>query len=187
MEPVRNRKLNITIKNTLDPDAEGSLITARSPRLKTVIKSVAHDCNIGILKVHAAGVGARPGILAEVAACITNNGINIKAVVTSQTCISLLLSGPDLSRGVAALKTLRPKPFRRLEPVTDIALISIVGEGLSTQMGIAADCFTAVARAGVNVEMISFGPSRAALYFLTKKKNLAPAVNAIHATFFTCR
>jgi aspartate kinase len=186
VEPVRTRKLNIAIKNTLNPEAEGSLITARSPRLKTVIKSVAHDCNIGILKVHAAGVGARPGILAEVATCITDSEINIKAVVTSQTCISLLLAGQDLVPGVAALKTLRPKPFRRLEQVTDIALISIVGEGLITQKGIAADCFSAVARAGVNVEMISFGPSRAALYFLTKKKNLKQAVNAIHATFFTC-
>lgn len=186
VEPLRTRKLNIAIKNTLNPNADGSLITARSPRLKTVIKSVAHDCNIGILKVHAAGVGARPGVLAEVATGISGSGINIKAVVTSQTCISLLLAAQDLDAGVAALKTLRPKPFRRLEPVTDIALISIVGEGLMTQKGIAADCFSAVARAGVNVEMISFGPSRAALYFLTKKKNLTQAVNAIHAIFFTC-
>lgn len=186
VEPVRTRKLNIAIKNTLNPDARGSLITARSPRIDTVIKSVAHDCNIGILKVHAAGVGARPGILAEVATCITDKGINIKAVVTSQTCISLLLSGQDLAPGAAALKTLHPKPFRRLEPVTDIALISIVGEGLGSQKGIAANCFSAVARAGVNVEMISFGPSRAALYFLTKKKSLKKAVNAIHTTFFTC-
>jgi len=186
VEPVRTRKLNITIKNTLNPDVKGSLITARSPRLKTVIKSVAHDCNIGILKVHAAGVGDRPGILAEVATCITNNGINIKAVVTSQTCISLLLAGEDLTPGAAALKTLKPKPFRRLEPVEDIALICIVGEGLLRQKGIAANCFAAVAEAGVNVEMISFGPSRAALYFLTKKSNLKKAVNAIHGRFFTC-
>lgn len=187
VEPVRARKLNIAIKNTLDPDAQGSLITARSPRIKTVIKSVAHDCNIGILKVHAAGVGARPGILAEVATCITGNGLNIKAVVTSQTCISLLLAAQDLPLGVAALKTLRPRPFRRLEPVSDIALISIVGEGLLAQKGIAANCFSAVAKAGVNVEMISFGPSRAALYFLTNKKNLKKAVNAIHDIFFTCK
>ena len=186
VEPVRSRKLDIAIKNTLNPDAKGSLITASSPRLKTIIKSVAHDCNIGILKVHAAGVGARPGILAEVATCIADHGINIKSVVTSQTCISLLLAGQDMDPGMAALKTLKPRPFRCLEPVADIALISIVGDGLLTQKGIAADCFSAVSRAGVNVEMISFGPSRAALYFLTKKRNLKKAVNAIHGSFFSC-
>jgi aspartate kinase len=43
VEPVRTRKLDIAIKNTLNPDAKGSLITANSPRLKTIIKSVAHD------------------------------------------------------------------------------------------------------------------------------------------------
>jgi len=60
-----------------------------------------------------------------------------------------------------------------------------VGEGLFQKKGIAASCFTAVSTAGVNVEMISFGPSRAALYFLAKTKDLNKAVNAIHSTFFS--
>jgi len=185
MEPVRRKKIKIEIKNTLNPDAPGSLITARSPRHKSIIKSVAHDTDIGILKVHASGVGARPGILALVAGSLTDNGINIKSVVTSQTCISLLLAGSDLEAGRQALKTIAPKPYRTIETVDDLALVSIVGEGLFQKKGVAARCFTAVAKGGVNVEMISFGPSRAALYFLAKTKDLSRAVNVIHATFFS--
>ena len=56
--------------------------------------------------------------------------------------------------------------------LTDVALIGIVGDGIQHRYGIAARCFTAVANCRVNVEMISFGPSRAALYFLVKKKEL---------------
>lgn len=66
VEPLRRKKLDIAIKNTVDPDAEGSLITARSPMPKMGVRSVAHDTDIGILKVHASGVGARPGVLARV-------------------------------------------------------------------------------------------------------------------------
>ncbi len=185
VEPVRAKKLDIVIKNTLDPDAQGSRITAVSPQSEHIIKSVSYDADIGILKVYGSGVGARPGILVEVAGQLTQKGINIKSVVTSQTCISLLLTKQDLEPGRAALKKLKSKPFRKIEVNDDIALISIVGDGLIRKKGIASRCFAAVAACHVNVEMISFGPSPAALYFIAKQKDLSRAVVAIHSTFFS--
>jgi aspartate kinase len=185
VEPIRRTRLNIAVKNTLNPDAAGSLITARSPRPKSVIKSVAHETDIGILKIHGSSVGARPGILAYVASQLTGSGINIKSVVTSQTCISFLLAQSDLEAGYNALRSLRPRPYRRIERLDDVALISIVGEGLVRRKGIAARCFTAVAKCHVNVEMISFGPSPVALYFLTRNKDLNKAIKAIHSEFFS--
>jgi len=185
IEPLRRSKLNIAIKNTLNPDAPGSLITPKGSRAKNFIKSVSYDTDIGILKVHASGVGARPGVLARVANRMTETGINIKSVVTSQTCISLLLAYKDLEIGYQALRSLRPKPYRRLEKNDDVALVSIVGEGIIRRKGIAARCFSAVADRNINVEMISFGPSRVALYFIVRNQNLRDAVSAIHRTFFS--
>jgi len=187
IEPLRNRKtkLNIAVKNTLNPDAPGSLIASRSPKVRSLIKSVAHDKDIAILKVHGSGVGARPGILARVSSTLAENGINIKSVVTSQTCISLLLGGKDIDKGYHVLKGLRPRPYRRLEKIQDVALVGIVGEGLLRRKGIAGRCFTAVAKRSVNIEMISFGPSEVALYFLVRNKDLQKALEAIHTTFFS--
>jgi aspartate kinase len=185
VEPVRKKKIPIVIKNRLAPDNPGSLINSKSPRHRSVIKSVAHDTDIGILKVHASSVGARPGILARVAGQITENGINIKSVVTSQTCISLLFSKQDVESARLALKELKPRPYRRIEKLEHVALIGIVGEGLLKKKGIAARCFTAVAGCDVNVEMISFGPSKDALYFLVKMEDLPRAITAIHSTFFS--
>jgi aspartate kinase len=178
-------KLTIAVKSTLNPDAPGSLITSRSPRAKSLIKSVAHDTDIAILKVHGSGVGARPGILASVSSALTVSGINIKSVVTSQTCISLLLDGKDMDAGYHAIKALSPKPYRRLEKVQDVALVGIVGEGLLRRKGIAGRCFTAVAQRSVNIEMISMGPSEAALYFIVRNRDLQKALEAIHGTFFS--
>jgi aspartate kinase len=184
VEPLRQSKVGIAVKNTLNPDAVGSLITAQSRRSKNIIKSVAHDSDIGIIKVHASGVGARLGILSLVARQIAESGINIKSVVTSQTCISLLLATGDLEPGFQALRLMKPRPYRRLEKVEDVALVSIVGNGLYQGKGVAAKCFSAVAECGVNVEMISFGPSRVALYFIVRNRDLHCAVNAIHTKFF---
>ncbi|HSB07374.1 MAG TPA: aspartate kinase [Thermodesulfobacteriota bacterium] len=185
IEPLRKMKINIAVKNTLNPDAPGSLITSRSPRIGSLIKSVAHDTGIAILKVHGSGVGARPGILAGVSGALTEKGINIKSVVTSQTCISLLLDGKDIDRGYHAIQGLSPRPFRRLEKIEDVSLVGIVGESLLRRKGIAARCFTAVANRSVNIEMISMGPSEVALYFIVRTKNLKKAVEAIHGTFFS--
>jgi aspartate kinase len=184
IEPIRTSRLKISIKNTFDPDAPGSLITARSPRAKRIVKSVAHDTDIAILKVRGSGVGARPGILARVAHQLTESHINIKSVVTSQTCISFLLAEKDLETGFQALKSLRPKPYRRLEKLKDTAVVGIVGEGLYQKRGVAARCFAAVAACRVNLQMISFGPSKVALYFLVRERDLQKAVRAIHRTFF---
>ena len=121
----------------------------------------------------------------RVSSTITGSGLNIKSVVTSQTCISFLLARRDLDKAYQAVQLLSPKPYRRLEKVQDVALVGIVGKGLLRRKGIAARCFTAVAERNVNVEMISFGPSEVAVYFLVRNKNLQKAVEAIHATFFS--
>ena len=184
VEPLRKDRLPIAVKNTLNPDAPGSLITGRSSHSRDFIKSVAHDTDIAILKVHASGVGAQPGALAHVAGHLTESGINIKSVVTSQTCISFLLARKDLQVGYHAFATLKPRPYRRLERIDNVALVGIVGEGLLRRKGVAGRCFTAVAGVSVNVEMISFGPSREALYFIVRNQDLQKAVIAIHDTFF---
>jgi aspartate kinase len=185
VEPLRKKRLPIEIRNTLQPDAVGSRISAHRTVSKSVVKSVTHSTNIGILHVHASGVGMRRGILSDVAAHIANSGINIRSVVTSQTCISLLLALEDLEPAKKALAGMKPRPFRRLETVKGVALIGIVGEGMSQKSGIAAQCFTAAAGCRVNIEMIAFGPSPVALYFLVRKKDLEKAVSSIHSHFFS--
>ncbi len=186
VEPVKNAGIDIAIKNTYNPDAPGSLITREVPVLKTVIKSVSYTKDISVLKIHAPGVGARYGFLSQILEPIARAGINVKSVVTSQTCISLLLSKKDIHAGNQAIQAIRPGPFRQSMVVTDVALVSIVGEGLHKNRGIAAKCFTAVSDANVNIEMISSGTSNAALYFLVKEKSLDQTIQALHKIFFDC-
>ena len=184
VEPVRRYGLDIAIKSTLDPDARGSLITQNSPETPHVIKSVTQNTDVGLVKVYASGVGARPGMLADVARTVTERGINIKSVVTSQTCISLLLDKKDMDESFAALEELTPNPFRKVEREDGVALIGMVGEGMSVNKGVAARCFSTMDEAGINVEMIAFGPSPVALYFLVREEDLKISVKALHESFF---
>lgn len=131
VEPVKNAGIDIAIKNTYNPDAPGSLITKEAEFLDTVIKSVSYTKDVAVLKIEAPGVGARFGFLAQILEPIGREGINVKSVVTSQTCISLILSRKDICRGFDAVQALSPRPFRSAAMVRDVALVSIVGEGFT--------------------------------------------------------
>lgn len=184
VEPVKKAKIRIAIKNTYNPDAPGSLIKKDAKTSDQIIKSVSYTTDVAVLKIYASGVGARFGILNSITENLAASGINIKSVVTSQTCISLLLSKKDIEAGHSSIQKIRPRPYRSSSTVTNVALVSIVGEGLQTNRGVAAKCFTAVSDANVNIEMISFGTSNAALYFLVHQDKLDSTINALHDQFF---
>jgi aspartate kinase len=184
VEPVRHAGINIAIKNTYHPDAPGSLITQKAITAPNIVKSVSYTTDVAVLKIHASGVGARYGILSQITERLARAGINIKSVVTSQTCISLLLSRKDIEKGHKSVQEIKPSPYRKSAVIADVALVSIVGEGLHKNRGIAAKCFTTVSNANVNIEMISFGTSNAALYFLVQEKSLDRTIQALHSIFF---
>ncbi len=184
VEPVKMQGIDIAIKNTYNPDAPGSLIKKDARTAEHIVKSVSYTTDISVLKIYASGVGARFGILSQITENLALAGINIKSVVTSQTCISLLLSRNDIEKGRQSIQKIDPKPYRSASTVTNVALVSIVGEGLQSNRGVAAKCFTAVSDANVNIEMISFGTSNAALYFLVHQDKLDTTIHALHDIFF---
>jgi aspartate kinase len=184
VDPLKEPGIPLVIRNTFHPDREGTFITRRTNRTEYAVKSIACNRDVGVLKIHASELGAKPGVLGRIATHLSERGINIRSVITSQTCISLLLDRADMREGYREIKNLRPRLYRRLEKIDDMALVGIVGKGLGQRKGIAARVFTAVANSGVNIEMISMGPSRVAYYFMVKEQDLSRAVGAVHNSFF---
>jgi len=182
--PLKGSQIPLVVKNTFCPDRQGTIIKRDAKRTAQVVKSIAHNTDVGILKIHAYGLGAKPGVLGAIATRLSEKGINIKSVITSQTCISLLLGRADMEKGYHEIQRLRPRPYRRLEKIGDMALVGIVGKGLAERRGIAAKVFTAVANSGVNIEMISMGPSRVAYYFIVGEPSLKATLKAVHRSFF---
>jgi aspartate kinase len=184
VEPAMLKNIPIIIKNTFNPSHNGTAIVREGYQDKHIIKGIAYDKNISALKIHGAGVGYKPGVLEEITANIAKKGINIKSVITSQTCINLLLNKEDLNESYETLKKINIRVVEHLERVTDIALIGIVGEGIIKTKGLAARVFNSVAKEGINVDMISAGASSVAYYFIIKNRDLEKAVKSIYNEFF---
>ncbi len=147
-------------------------------------KSITFSRNFSVLKLKGPAVGIKPGVLAQVAGIMDTAGVNISSVFTSQTAICFLLLGSDLRKARKAIRNEAPALISDVETLSDIALVALVGEGITKKKGIAAKAFQAVAEEDINVEIIAAGASTAAVYFVVKENDCDRAVKATHRYFF---
>lgn len=184
VEPVLNDNISICIKNLKTPNDSGSRLKKDSGERKDIIKSVTYNRDISLLKILGPGVGYKPGVIAQIGSKLNDLGINIFSVITSQTCINLLIDSRDSLKSYDSIKALGDSVIEKIEREDDMALVSVVGKGLQNRIGIAARAFSAVAAENINIEMSSSGASDVAYYFIIKDYDVEKTINAIHNEFF---
>ena len=145
---------------------------------------MAYTKDIGLLKIEGVNIGYKPGVLSNLATAISNMGINIKSVITAQTCINIIVEKDDLEACYKLLKKMHPSAVDEIETKDDVALMAIVGEGMATTGGLAARVLTALAQENINLSMISYGASKVAFYLIVESQYLEKAIRAIHREFF---
>jgi aspartate kinase len=70
---------------------------------------------------------------------------------------------------------------RRVERDPDVAKVSLIGAGMKSHPGVAADMFDALAEAGINMEIISTSSIRVSC--VIRASEVERAVQAVHARF----
>lgn len=186
-EPVLEERIPIRIFNINDVSEKLSPVTVvvdKGEIKEDVIKSVTFSDDFGILKLHGPGVGMKPGVMARVTSALHEAGINIKSIITAQTCINILLSRSDLERSLDIVKHVGLMVVDEITALDDISLIAVVGEGILERAGIAARIFSAVSRHNINIRTISAGASQVAIYFIVDRQECTKAVESIHKEFF---
>jgi aspartate kinase/aspartokinase/homoserine dehydrogenase 1 len=186
-EPLSDRQIPIRIFNISESDKGNNpltIINVQGKITEKVIKSVSFNDNFGILKLLGSSVGIIPGILAKSTVDLNNEGINIQSVITSQTAINILLSSEDLYKAKRIIENRYIHGINELLVEDNISLIAAVGEGITSQHGIAGRIFGAVAKKEINIMIISFGASPVAIYFIVHKNDRDETIRAIHGEFF---
>jgi aspartokinase/homoserine dehydrogenase 1 len=186
-EPVIEKKIPIRLFNINHFSEELEPVTVIRDKVgtqKDVIKSVTFSDDFGIFKLHGTGVGIKPGIMARVTAQLNNAGINIKSIITSQTCINILLSRYDLAKGLKTVNEVGLSAVDHITSLDNISLIAVVGEGILEKPGIAARVLGAVSSHNINIRTISVGASNVAVYFIIDQQERETAVKSIHKEIF---
>ena len=107
---------------------------------------------------------------------------NIAASKTHLSDISFTLPADDFKQAVDALEAAKAKiGFESLQLDEKIGKLSIVGSGMKTHSGVSATLFGALAKAGVNIEMISTSEIRISV--VTDIAQVDNAARVVHTAF----
>jgi aspartate kinase len=168
----------------------GTLITfEEDPHMameKAVVSGVAAQRDEAKITVH--GVPDKPGIAYAILGPIADAHINVDVIVQNvshdgMTDLSFTVSRGDLPRAMKILKD-QVKPHIGCREVTGddrMAKISIVGMGMRSHAGIAAQMFRTLAEEGINIQMIS--TSEIKISVVVDEKYAELAVRVLHKAF----
>ncbi|MGZ8579086.1 MAG: aspartate kinase [Actinomycetota bacterium] len=138
-------------------------------------------------KVTIDAVPDRPGVAATIFKAIAAEGINVDMIVQNvshagTTDVSFTAPREDLPRLQSALEGLVADIDARGFNVDDgIAKLSLVGAGMKSHPGVAADMFDVLATEGINIEMISTSPIRVSC--VIRRDDAERALQAVHTRF----
>jgi aspartate kinase len=152
-----------------------------------IISGVAHDRSE--VKVTVVGVPDKPGEAAAIFRELADAEINIDMIVqnistggTGRTDVSFTLPATDGATALNALKRVQDGiGFTELLYDDHVGKLSLIGAGMRSHPGVSARFFTALAEAGVNVEMISTSEIRISV--VCRDTDLDAAVRAVHDAF----
>lgn len=190
VEYARRHRMPIHVRSSFS-NKEGSWIIPENESGESmeqaIIAGVAHDRSEA--KITVVGVPDKVGEAARIFDTLSEAGINIDMVVqnvsaaaTGLTDISFTLPRTDGQTAMGALARIQSEVgYDKLLFNDQVGKVSLVGAGMRTQPGITARFFSALAEAGVNIEMISTSEIRISV--IVDEPQIDEAVQATHTAF----
>jgi len=185
VEFARNHGVTIHVRSSFS-DVPGTIVKEVDESMEQVIISgVTHDTTEA--KVTIRDVPDRPGVAADVFSTLAGENVNVDMIIQNvseagTTDISFTVPNEDLVRARRATERIATELGARTWLVDEsIAKVSLVGAGMKTHPGVAAQMFSALAEAGVNLDMISTSSIR--ISCVISRDQAEQAVRALHESF----
>ncbi|HTG01463.1 MAG TPA: aspartate kinase [Nitrospirota bacterium] len=167
-------------------DNPGTLVTKEDSDMeKVVVSGVAYDKNQ--VKVTVQGVPDKPGVAAKIFNTISDNNVVVDMIIQNigeggLTDMSFTVPKTDSKKILEVMnRVVAEIGAKRVNIKEDIAKISIVGVGMRSHSGVAAKMFSALAKEGINIMMISTSEIKISCVIEAKYTELA--VRVLHDAF----
>ena len=185
VEFARNHGVVIHCRSSFT-DAPGTIVKEADDSMEqAIISGVTHDTSEA--KVTIRDVPDRPGVAAIVFTRMAEANVNVDMIIQNvseagMTDISFTVPKTDLVRTRRAADAVVAELGARTWSLDEsIAKVSLVGAGMKTHPGVAAQMFRSLSDAGVNIDMISTSTIR--ITCVVDGAEAATAVRALHDSF----
>lgn len=185
IEVARRFNIPIHVRSSFLKE-EGTMIVKETEKMEEIaVRGVT--CNKNEAKITICSVPDKPGVAAQIFTKISSVGVNVDTIVqnvshTKLTDISFTVPKADLNKAIKAAQEVgRKVGLGGILHDDNVARVSIVGSGMRSHSGIAAQMFKSLADNQVNIEMIS--TSEISISCIIRKDDADKAVKALHKQF----
>ena len=176
VQPAKYSGIPVRLKNTMEPDAEGTIINNTLVRSK--IKAVAAKDNITAIKIKSSRMLGASGFLRKVFEIFESYQTSIDMITTSEVGLSMTIENcSHLSEIVDELKK-----YGTVSVDSDMCIVCVVGDLDWSNVGF--ETLATDAMKDIPVRMISYGGSNYNISFLIKESDKKRALQSLSNVLF---
>ena len=194
IQPVREKQIPLYVRNTLNPKCSGTRISHAPNREATTtpVTAISSVSSISTLILAGPGMVGIPGISSRLFGALAAKGINIILITqaSSEHSICFAVTREQAQAAIEATNSefSNEQALGTIMPVQEepnCSIISVVGDGMKHQPGIAGAVFSALGNQRINIIAIAQGCSEENISFVVKTEHEIPAIRAVHSHFFS--
>lgn len=184
VEMARRYNVNLVVKSSMSEE-EGTVVKETTKMEKMLISGVAVDKNIA--KIAVSGMKDNPESTFRLLNLMAKNGVNIDVMIQSlekdgTKTLTFTVARPDMMMTLELLKKYSDVIGNaNVSCEEDVAKVSVVGAGVSSNPGVAAKMFEALSNAGINTDMVTTSEIR--ITAVIKESEAEMAMRAVHDRF----
>lgn len=185
--PAFKEKIPVCIKNTNNPSAPGTMIVAEKSQTKNCVVGIASDTGFCSLYVSKYLLNRELGFGRRLLQILEDESLSYEHAPSGIDDISVILRESQLTPEIEKNIMQRINEELNVDTLSithGLALIMVVGEGMTSTVGVAHKATTALARADVNIEMINQGSSEVSLMFGVQSGDLNRAIQSLYRVYF---
>jgi aspartate kinase len=176
VNPAREKNIPVRLKNTMEPEDEGTLITSNC--ILQDYKAVAAKDGISALRIKSDRMLMAYGFLRKIFEIFEAYKTPIDMVTTSEVSVSITVDNPQYLNQIAR----DLKELGSVEIEKDQSIVGIVGDFRTERTGSAPEIFEALNT--IPLKMISYGGSPYSLSLLIDTKNKVEALKLLNKYLF---
>lgn len=185
--PRRDKNIPINIKNTNAPAKAGTLIVSNSDiKNKHILTGITGKKDFTSITLEKVNMNNEKDFFRKLTTVFESNDISIEHMPSGIDTVSVIVADsyitPKLKKVLEELQI-----YLNVDSISwerDISLIAVVGRGMKKEKGVSSRTFTALAKEGVNVKMISQGSSEINIIIGVETCDFEKAIRAIYDEFY---
>ncbi len=185
--PVRKEGIPVNIRNTNDPEAEGTLIVESTLHVpEHTLTGIAGKKGFAAVSIDKDMMNSEIGFGRKVLEVFEKNGLSFEHMPSGIDTMTVIVSMEDFiskeHQVIAQLHQAVAPDSIDLE--ANLSLIAVVGRGMKNGVGIACKVFQALADSGISIKMLDQGSSELSIIVGVEDKHFEDAIKAIYKAFF---